>query len=126
MNRDSTQAVVEIFAKLALLDQQFQILVGRGEDADIGRNGFAATHALTRALFQDSQYFGLGGRLHIAHFIQEQSAAVALLELADAPLFGARERASFVPEQFALEQRFRNRRAIDSQERRFLAPAVVV
>ena len=43
---------------------------------------------------------------HVADFVEKQRAAVALLELADAPPVGAGEGASLVAEQLAFQQRF--------------------
>ncbi len=53
---------------------------------------------------------------HIADLVQEERPAVALFELSDAAAVGAGERAFFVAEKFAFQQRFRDGGAIDGQE----------
>ena len=49
-----------------------------------------------------------------------------LLELADAPAVGPRKRPSLVAEQFALQERLGNGRAVDGQEGGSAAAAVMV
>jgi hypothetical protein len=50
-------------------------------------------------LLQHAQDLGLRVRAHVADFVEEQRAAVSLLEAADALLVRARERALLVTEQ---------------------------
>ena len=69
-------------------------------------------------LLQHAQQLDLRAGRHVADFIQENRAVIGLLEPADAPQFGAGERAAFVAEQFAFQQRFGNGGAIDGDERR--------
>ena len=66
-----------------------------------------AADALEGAGLQHAQDLGLGRGRHVADFIQEERAAVALLELADALRGGAGERAALMAEQFAFEQLLR-------------------
>ena len=54
---------------------------------------------------------------HIAHFVQKDGAAVGLLQFADLILAGAGEASFPVAEQLALDQLFRNRRAVDVHKR---------
>ena len=63
---------------------------------------------------------------HIADFVQKNRPFVALFKLADALGGGAGERSLFVTEQLAFEQIFRNRRAVDGQERPLAEAAVMV
>ena len=65
-------------------------------------------------------------RGHVADFVEEQRAAVGLLELADPPAVGAGERPALVAEQLAFQQRLRDGRAVDRQERAATAAAMVV
>ena len=55
----------------------------------------------------EPQNLGLGPWSHVADFVQQQRAAVRLLELADPPAVGPRKRPSLVAEQFALQERLR-------------------
>ena len=63
-------------------------------------------------LLQHAQDLGLRAGAHVPDFVQEQAAAVALLEAADALLVGAGERALLVAEQLRLEQVLLQRRAV--------------
>ena len=62
---------------------------------------------------------------HVADLVQEQGAAVALLELADAAPLGAGEGPLLVAEQLAFQQRLGDGGAVDGQER-LVGPAAVV
>ena len=103
-----------------------QRLVGRGDDADIDFDGLVPAHPFKRARLQHAQNPGLGRQRHVADFVQKNRALVALLKLPDALGGGARERPLFVPEQLAFQQIFRDRRAVDRQERQLAAAAVMV
>src|SRR5690606_1951225 len=63
---------------------------------------------------------------HVADLVEEQRAAVGLLELADRPADRAGERALLVPEQLALDQLAGNCRGVDGNEGPVLARAELV
>ena len=65
-------------------------------------------------------------RAHRPHFVEEQRAAVRLLEAPDALADGAGERAAHVPEQLRFEQRLGQRAAVDGDEALVAPRAVVV
>ena len=67
-------------------------------------------------LLQHAQDLGLRARAHVADFVEEQRAAVGLLEPADPLLVGARERALLVAEELRLEQVLLQRRAVHLHE----------
>ncbi len=69
--------------------------------------GLAAAEPLETLLLQQPQDLGLGAGGHVADFVQEERAAVALLELADPPAVGPGERPLLVAEQLAFQQRLR-------------------
>src|SRR3546814_4592591 len=48
-------AVVEVLPEAAMLDQLLQVLVGRGDDADIDRNRLMAADALDGAFLQKAR-----------------------------------------------------------------------
>ena len=77
-------------------------------------------------MLEHAQEFDLRVGRQVADLVEEERALVRLLEAADAPLVGARERAAFVAEQFTLQEVFRNGGAIDRDERRFGARAVLI
>ena len=88
--------------------------------------GCVAADALEGAALQHAENFRLRGRRHVADFIQENRAVVALLEFADALDRRAGERAFFVAEQFAFQKLFGNRGAVHREERLFAAVAVMI
>ena len=79
-------------------------------------NFFTTADALDHALLQEAQQLRLQGHRKIADLVQEQRAAIRGLDLADRALDGARIGALLVAEELALEQRFRDRRAIDGHK----------
>ena len=70
-----------------------------------------------RALLQHAQQLDLRRRHHLGDFVEEQRAAVRELEHAGPAIVRAGEGALLVTEDLALEQRLRNRRAVDGDER---------
>src|SRR5207249_12118263 len=94
--------------------------------AHIHRNRLRSADTLKGLLLEDAQEFHLRVGRQVADFIEEERALVRLLEAPDAPLVRASERAAFVAEQFAFEQILRYCSAIDRDERRFGARAVLV
>ena len=86
----------------------------------------ARSEPLDLALLEHAQHLGLGLRAHVADFVEEDRAAVGLLELADLLLGGAGERAFLVTEQLRLDQLLRNRRAVHLHEALAAAQAVAV
>ena len=99
------------------LDQLLQILVRRGDQPHVGGQRLVRADALKRPLAQKAQQLDLDGGVNLADLVQEQRAALRLFEAADAPLVGAGERALLVAEQFALQQRRRQRRAMHRHQR---------
>jgi hypothetical protein len=67
-------------------------------------------------LLQHAQNLGLRLRAHVAHFVEEDGAAVRLLELPDLLLGRARERPLLVAEQLRLDQLLGNRGAVHLDE----------
>ena len=82
--------------------------------------------ALELALLQHAQQLHLQRRAHRADLVEEQRALVRLLEAALARADRAGERAAHVAEQLGLEQRLRNRAAVERDEAVRAARAVVV
>ena len=58
--------------------------IGGGDDADVQRDGFAAADAADLAFLQEAQQMALQVDRHVADFVQEQGAAVGILDLAQA------------------------------------------
>src|SRR6185503_3103351 len=68
------------------------------------------------ALLDRAQDLGLQLERHVADLVEQQRAAVRLLELPDVARRSTRKRALLVAEQLALEQRGRDRGAVDGHE----------
>src|SRR5262245_18018118 len=125
-DRDDVQPVVEILAKCALAHQRSQVTVRSGDHAGTRWNGSCPAEPLELTFLQDSQELWLQLQSKLADLVQEYAAVLRELETTRPPRGRAREGAALVPEQFALEQRGRQRRAIDRDERRGRACAKVV
>ena len=124
--RHDVEAEEQVFAKQALLDRDAQVLVGGGDDADIALDRRAAADGRVLALLQYAQQAGLRLHRHVADFVEEQRAALGLLEAAGRALVGAGEGALLVTEEFAFDEVARDRGHVDGDERSFLALAVIV
>ena len=112
------QPVQQVGAETALLDQGFQILVGGGDDPHVDADQLAPADAEELTLGQHPQQAGLQRRRHVADLVEEQGAAVGLLEAADVAPRRAGESAGLVAEQFALQQFGRDRGGVQGHERR--------
>ena len=114
--RHHAQPVIEVLPEPPALDLGFQVPVRRGDDPGVRLEPVAAAHPLELALLQDPQQFDLGGRRELAHFIEEERAAVGQFEPSPVGLDRVRERASFVAEQFAFDHPLREGVAEDGHE----------
>src|SRR5690554_3230575 len=123
---DYVQTVEQILPEAAGLHQFFQVLVRGGDDAHIHLDGGGAAYPVKLAVGQYPQQSGLGVGGHVADFVQEQSAAVGLLEPALAGGRSAGEGTFFVAEQFRFNQVFGDGRHVQGDERVVGPGAVVV
>ena len=78
------------------------------------------------ALLEHAQQLGLDRRRHLADFVEEQHAAVGLLDASRLGADRAGERAALVAEQLRLEELIGQRRAVDRDERPVAAARAVV
>ena len=123
---EDAQAVIQVRPELPLLRPRLQVAVGRRDQPHVSADRLVAADALEGLLLEHAQHLGLGGRRHVADLVEEEGAAVALLELADAAAVGAGEGALLVAEQLALQQVLGDGGAVQRQERRLGAGAVLV
>ena len=91
--------------------------------AHVDLDRLVAADALERALLQDAQELDLRRRRDLADLVEEERAAVGLLEAPGAPPIGAGEGALLVAEELALEERLGERGAVERDERRLGARA---
>ena len=111
------QAEEQILAEAAAADGALEILVRRRDDADVGADRLATTDPRELALLEHAQELGLERERHVADLVEEEGATGRGLELADAALDGAGERAALVAEELALEQLVGDRGAVEGDER---------
>ena len=98
MNRYTTQPIIQILAKPALLDQNVQILIRGSEDANIDFDSFASAKSLEPLFLKQPEYLRLDTRSHVTDLVEEKRTAVALLELANAAVIRPGERSFLVAE----------------------------
>ena len=118
---EDVEAVVEVEAERAALDLVGQVLVGRRDDAHVDREIARAAEPPEGHLLEHLEQLGLGGHRHLADLVEEQRAAVGLLEQAALLRLGVGEGAALVTEELALEQALGHRGAVDLDERAVLA-----
>ena len=116
-DREDAHAVEEVLAEEALGDEPVEGPVRGGDDPHVDLDRRRPADAVEGALLQHAQELGLRRRRELADLVQEDRAAVGELELPEPARRGAREGALLVAEELALEQRVRNRRAVDRDER---------
>ena len=93
-----------------------QIAIGGGNDANVGVVQPGPAQALELPLLEDAQQLGLHRRRHLADFVEEQHAAVGLLDASRLGRDRAGKGAALVAEQLGLEQLIGKRRAVDGDE----------
>src|SRR5687768_11848718 len=101
---NDVEAKEEILAEAAVGDGALEIVIRRGEDANVHRNGLASTHALDLLRLDGPQQLRLRLRAEVTDLIQEQRAPMSELEPPDAPVGGSGERPSFMSEHLALDE----------------------
>src|SRR5207249_8972053 len=123
---DSTQAVEQILTELVFLQSGLKIPVRGRQGPDVHRDLFIAANPLNVFFLEHPQQFDLCAQAQVADFIEEDGAVIGLLKAADAASVRPGERAALMPEQFTLQERLRDGRAIDRDERLRRATAVLV
>ena len=123
---DHVQTVVEVLAEAAAGHRLLEVLVGGREDAHVDLHGGPPPHPGELAVLEDVEELALQGRVKIADLVEEDGPAIRRLELADLELMRTGEGAALVPEELALQQLARDRRAVDLDERAALAHRLLV
>ena len=117
MDAHDVDAVVQVVAEPPLGDVGLEVARRRGDDAHVHRARRVVADAAHLALLQRAQQLHLQRQRQLADLVEEERAAVGLLEQS-LPLGGrAGERALRVAEQLALEQRLGNGAAVHGDER---------
>ena len=121
---DHLHAVIEIAPERARLHRFAQVPVGRHDNAHIDLRGMVRPDFFDLAILHGAQQLDLHGEGHFPDLVEKQSPAVGALKQALLRRVGVGEGTLDVPEQLALEQGFRNRRAVQGDERPLGAAAV--
>ena len=114
---DDVETVQQVLAEQALPHALLEVLVRGGDDPHVRPLRRVPADAVVLAVRQHAQQPHLQVRRHVADLVQEQRAAVGLLEAAAARRLGAGERAALVAEQLRLQQVLRDRGGVDRHER---------
>src|SRR5687768_3743089 len=126
VHRDDVEAKEEILAEAAVGDRALEIVIGRGEDAHVHRNGLASTDALDLLRLDRAQQLRLRLRAKVTNLIEEQRSLMGELEAPDAPVGRSREGPSFMSEHLAFDEVAGNGRGVHAHERLVLASAAPV
>src|SRR5207249_1525812 len=121
---DDVDTVEEVLAEVAVADRLAEVAVRGCEDADVHLRLHVRSDAPDDAVLQHAQELDLHRRRGLADLVEEDRAAVGLVEQAALLADGPGERAALVPEELGLEQRLRHRSAVDADE--LAAPPGVV
>jgi serine/threonine protein kinase len=119
--RHHVEPVVQVGAKCAAVDGGAQVLVGRGDHANVDARLIAPADALDHPVLDHAQQARLQIERKLPDLVEEHGPARSTLDGTNARARGAGERALLVPEQLALDERRRNRAAVDDDERSALA-----
>ena len=100
------EAMQEVLAEQSLAHALLQVLVRGRDDAHVGAQRRVAADAVVLAVRQHAQeaHLQVGG--HVADLVEEQRAALGLLEAPAAQRLRAGERAALVAEELGLERSF--------------------
>ena len=119
MEVDDAQPVQEVLAELAGGDEVGQVAIGGGDHAHVDtRLRLVRPDGLDLAVLEKPQQQRLHAQAHLAHFVEEQRAAMRELELAALVAVGAGKAPLDVSEELRLEERFGDAGAIHRHELR--------
>ena len=109
-------AVVQVLAEAALRDQRLQVAVRRADQAQVDVDLGLTAQAPDAAVLQHPQQLDLQRRRQLGHLVQEQRAAVGLLEVTAPSAVGTGVGAALVAEELGLDQRVGDGTAVDRDE----------
>src|SRR5260370_15913093 len=113
MNPDHVQSIKKVFPELFLRHFLFQRFIRGSDDTDIGLNHRVTSYSRELSFLQHPEDLTLDRHRHFTDLIQEQCAAVALLESTDSLRRCPGKRTSLAPEQLAFQQILRDRCTVD-------------
>jgi hypothetical protein len=115
-DRENGEPMVQILAEPALANRRRQIAVRRADDPDVDGLAVRAAETADRALLDGFQELGLETFGQQADLVEKDRAAMGGLEEAGLCVARVREGPALESKQLGLEERFRNRRAVDVDE----------
>ena len=125
-DREDVEPVPEVLAEAAGLHLLVQPAVGGGHEAHVRLQRRGPAHALELAVLDHPQELGLQLEGQLADLVEEEGGAVGDLEAPLALGDGPGESALLVPEELALDEGGRQRRAVELDERPVPAGAQAV
>ena len=117
VNADHLEAVVEVLAETPVLHELLEVAVSGGDETQVHGDLVLAADADEPALLEHPQQLHLRVESQLAHLVEEERPSPGELNLALAPLVRAGEGAFLVPEQLGIDERRRERAAVDVDER---------
>ena len=108
------ETVVQVLPECVGGDPLFQIAVGRRDDPDVDAHGLRASEPLDLAFLEHAQQLDLHVEGQVADLVEKDRRVIGQFEPADLPRQRAGKGALLPAEQLALDERARNRRAVDA------------
>src|SRR5204863_6420490 len=115
--RDSVQAEEEILSELLGSHVLHEISIRCGDESHVDWLWLESTDPDELAPFDDSEDLGLKSQRHLADLVEERRPSRRGFEQPGPGVDRAGEGAALVTEKLALEQRLRQRRAVDADHR---------
>src|SRR5262245_46069500 len=112
----AVEPVEQVLAELAGRCEFIQTPVGRGNHSHVGGDGVAPADAFKLLILKQAKHLRLRRGRHVADLVEENRAAVGLLEVPDPLPVSAGKRALLVAEQLAFQKRIGDRSAVDRHE----------
>jgi len=77
---ENIKAIVQVLAQFPSFESLVKRAISRGDHANINRNAFFAANPSDLVLFENAKELRLKLGLHLGYFVEEDSAAIGLLE----------------------------------------------
>src|SRR5262249_19331377 len=117
LNLVNVQAEQEILPKAPRRSFGFEVPIGRGDDACLYRQRTVAAKAGCSSILEHAKQLGLRCQRKLADLVQKQRSPFGCLERAAPRGRRAGERAPLVAKELAFDQGFRQRSAVEGDER---------
>ena len=114
------QTVVEVLPELSLRHHRLEVAIGGGDQPDVHPHALPTAHPLHLPVLHHPEQLGLQHGCEVGDLVEEQRAAVRELEPSRACRHPGRH-STLDAEQLGLEQRLRDRGAVERQERSGMA-----